>query len=143
MHGPRQFDSREWAGGTTFRKILAHFAAARTSSASPRTRFQGKTRHTPVAHRLMEVAGVRWDVTRRIVLQVLLALALAAPAAAWWISTPSDDSSQPPTATPAVAITGVMGHRPVSPLAGLPEEAAMVLVGTALIGAAAAVRRAA
>jgi len=82
-------------------------------------------------------------VTRRIVLQMVLAMALAAPAAAWWISTPGDDMSDPPTATPALALTDVIGRRPLFPMAGLPEEAAMVLVGTALIGAAAAVRRAA
>jgi hypothetical protein len=67
---------------------------------------------------------------------MMTAIALAAPAV---IGAPSDEvagSSQAPIVSP-----GVAGF--ASNAAGLPEEAAMVLVGTALIGVAAAVRKAA
>jgi hypothetical protein len=69
---------------------------------------------------------------------MMTAIALAAPAV---IGAPSDEvagSSQAPIVSP-----GVGGLGSASNAAGLPEEAAMVLVGTALIGVAAAVRKAA
>lgn len=59
-------------------------------------------------------------------------LAVAAPVAA------TPEASEAPNASPTVAVQQVK-----VPLPSLRDEAAMVLVGTALIGLAAAVRRAA
>lgn len=67
-------------------------------------------------------------------LVVVTGCAFAAPSMA---STPSPQEVE--TATPAVAVQQVR----VPASGGLRDEAAMVLVGTALIGLAAAVRRAA
>jgi hypothetical protein len=64
-------------------------------------------------------------------------LGLAAPLVAFGTAAPSETaggSGQPPgIMTPAV--------RQLPNVAGMPDEAAMVLVGTVLIGAAAVVRR--
>jgi hypothetical protein len=76
-------------------------------------------------------------------LVVLGALAVVVAIATYAKAAPSDDAA---VAAPAPAATslvvrdesGLADH-----LAALPEELAMVLVGTALIGVAAAVRRAA
>ena len=64
-------------------------------------------------------------------------IALAAPVAA----APAVHDEASPASPPAPAAVAVQQVR--VPLPGLREEAAMVLVGTALIGIAAAVRRAA
>jgi hypothetical protein len=55
---------------------------------------------------------------------------------------PSDDAAASAPASAAIVLSSDESRRTGVP-AGLPEEAAMLLVGTALIGVAAAVRRAA
>ncbi len=84
--------------------------------------------------------AVRWDVTRRvrvgIVAAMLVALALAAPAV---IGAPNDEVAGGSDAP----ITSSVIDRSAADIADLPDGAVMVLAGTALIGAAAAVRRAA
>jgi hypothetical protein len=88
-----------------------------------------------LVHRLILRTGVGFNVMRKYLasLPFVLSLLAAAPLAA---STPAaaDDSHRGTT----VAVQQVR-----APLAGLRDEATMVLVGTALIGLAAAVRRAA
>jgi hypothetical protein len=83
---------------------------------------------------------VRFKVERRGSVLLAITLALAAPFVAYGTAaTPSDKaaaSGQPP-------IVSVTAARQLPDVASIPEEAAMVLVGTALIGAAAVVRRAA
>jgi hypothetical protein len=89
-------------------------------------------------------AGTRFDIHLRVrVIEMRTYLAplvfagcalSASPAAA---ATPSTDALSP---EPAVPVTAQHGH---AVMPGLRDDAAMVLVGTALIGLAAAVRRAA
>lgn len=75
---------------------------------------------------------------RRVVL-LMVAVLVAAGASAGASGRPPVDSSQDRTrASAPVAVQGVG-----LPFAGIRDEAAMVLVGTVLIGLAAAVRRAA
>jgi hypothetical protein len=64
----------------------------------------------------------------------VVALGLSAAAAPALAATKADEAGESPT---------VVVHRAQSPFPGLRDEAAMVLIGTALIGLAAAVRRSA
>ena len=72
---------------------------------------------------------------RQLVSLTLAALALIATGLA---ASPAIDDNSAANAAPAVAV-----QRVSLPVPGLRDEAAMVLVGTALIGLASAVRRAA
>ena len=71
---------------------------------------------------------------RTLLLSVIFAGVLAMIAPAAWAGNPDDD---------AVAPVPVAVQRVSMPSTGMRDEATMVLVGTALIGLAAAVRRAA
>jgi nitrous oxide reductase len=90
-----------------------------------------------VAHSLKSSYGVRIDVMRRYLGSLAFAgcAAIATPLVAAPASAGND------TAIAAGAAVAVQQVR--VPVHGLRDEAAMVLVGTALIGLAAAVRRAA
>jgi len=88
-----------------------------------------------VAQRLKSSSGVRGNVMRRYLASLVF---VAAAAAAGPLAAAPADTETPSADAPAVAVKQVR-----VPAHGLRDEAAMVLVGTALIGLAAAVRRAA
>lgn len=82
---------------------------------------------------------MRMRVKRRVLFSVVMVLAVVAPAmtyAAYSSRLPSDDAAGAPIALPATSADR-LGNVRVS------EEAAMVMAGVALLGAAAVVRRAA
>lgn len=70
---------------------------------------------------------------RKYLASLAFALSLSAAAPVWAATTTVDEAHAAPVAVQHVRV----------PVPGLRDEAAMVLVGTALIGLAAAVRRAA
>lgn len=78
---------------------------------------------------------------RRLMIATMAAAALAAPMAAF-TSAPAD-AAPAAVMAPATRVAPAEGTRSIPHLPDLPEEATLVLIGTLLIGFAAAVRRAA
>jgi len=88
-----------------------------------------------LVHRLNIPSGVKGNVMRKYLASLVFVLTLSAAAPARAATT---TGSAEVNASAAVAVQQVR-----MPVPGLRDEAAMVLVGTALIGLAAAVRRSA
>ena len=78
---------------------------------------------------------------RRLVIAMMAAAALAAPMAAAGTSAPTEAEPMPAAAR-TTTVDQADGPRAPPHAPDLPEEATLVLIGTLLIGFAAAVRRA-
>jgi hypothetical protein len=101
-----------------------------------------------VAHPLMLGSAGRRELVRSIRRGVWLAVAVltivAASAAVSIARTPSEESAGAAPATArAMVVPDALVHRVGGAFTGIPDTAAMVLVGAALFGVAAAVKRAA